>query len=197
MAVSKRLRFEVLRRDNHTCQLCGGTAPEARLTVDHVIPVALGGADVAENLQAACQDCNYGKSSVPADAPMIAQASASAQRYRHAIMAASEVFTQEVEQLQAERDTFEAAWLGWKNGYGDTMPMDGNWAAAIDRFLSLGLTQPILTECVRIAMSKQGLPRDSVWRYFCGVAWSKLREMQNVAMQIADKLAEEDAANAP
>ena len=40
MAVSKRTRFEVLRRDNFTCRYCRSTDNE--LTVDHVTPVALG-----------------------------------------------------------------------------------------------------------------------------------------------------------
>jgi len=31
MAVSKRLRFEILRRDDHACRYCGATAPEAKL----------------------------------------------------------------------------------------------------------------------------------------------------------------------
>lgn len=29
MAVSKRTRYEVLRRDNHACRYCGARAPEA------------------------------------------------------------------------------------------------------------------------------------------------------------------------
>lgn len=39
MAVSKRTRFEVLRRDDHTCRYCGQSAPDVKLTVDHVLPV--------------------------------------------------------------------------------------------------------------------------------------------------------------
>lgn len=66
MTVSKRLRFEILRRDNHACRYCGGVAPDATITVDHVVPVALGGSDDPSNLVAACKDCNAGKSSVPA-----------------------------------------------------------------------------------------------------------------------------------
>lgn len=54
MAVSKRTRYEVLRRDNHTCRYCGGSAPDVRLTVDHVLPVTLGGSDDPSNLVAAC-----------------------------------------------------------------------------------------------------------------------------------------------
>lgn len=63
MAVSKRLRYEVLRRDNHTCRYCGATAPDVPLRVDHVTPVALGGTDTPDNLVTACEPCNSGKSS--------------------------------------------------------------------------------------------------------------------------------------
>lgn len=58
MTVSKRIRFEVLRRDNYTCRYCGGSAPDVKLTVDHVMPVALGD---PTNLVTACKDCNAGK----------------------------------------------------------------------------------------------------------------------------------------
>lgn len=34
MAVSKRTRFEVLRRDGHRCRYCGAGAEDAALTVD-------------------------------------------------------------------------------------------------------------------------------------------------------------------
>lgn len=63
MAVSKRLRYEVLRRDKQTCQYCGARAPQTPLTVDHVVPRTLGGSDQPDNLVAACFDCNAGKSS--------------------------------------------------------------------------------------------------------------------------------------
>lgn len=63
MAVSKRLRYEILRRDNHACRYCGATAPDAKLNVDHVIPQSLGGHDKPDNLVTSCADCNAGKTS--------------------------------------------------------------------------------------------------------------------------------------
>ncbi|MFD9276847.1 HNH endonuclease [Streptomyces mirabilis] len=63
MAVSKRLRYEILRRDRYTCRYCGASAPDAPMRVDHVTPVALGGTDHPSNLVAACEPCNSGKSS--------------------------------------------------------------------------------------------------------------------------------------
>lgn len=63
MAVSKRLRFEILRRDNFSCQYCGSSAPSVQLSVDHIVAVSLGGSDKPSNLVACCVQCNFGKSS--------------------------------------------------------------------------------------------------------------------------------------
>lgn len=64
MAISKRLRFEILRRDGNTCRYCGsGGTPTNPLVVDHVMPVTLGGADHPSNLVASCRACNAGKTS--------------------------------------------------------------------------------------------------------------------------------------
>src|SRR5690349_23456362 len=71
MAVSKRLRYEILRRDNHACRYCGAAAPDAKLNVDHVIPQALGGKDKPENLVTACADCNAGKTSSMPNAQVV------------------------------------------------------------------------------------------------------------------------------
>lgn len=72
MSVSKRLRYEVLRRDNHACRYCGATAPGVKLVVDHVIPQALGGSDAPTNLVASCADCNAGKTSSMPNAMVVA-----------------------------------------------------------------------------------------------------------------------------
>lgn len=61
MAISKRLRFEILRRDGFKCRYCHGA--EVLLTVDHVTPISLGGTDHPSNLVACCDDCNTGKAS--------------------------------------------------------------------------------------------------------------------------------------
>lgn len=59
--VSKKLRFEVFKRDKFTCQYCGARAPEAILQCDHIVPVASGGATDILNLTTSCQPCNSGK----------------------------------------------------------------------------------------------------------------------------------------
>lgn len=68
MPISKRLRFEILRRDGFKCVYCGAAAADSELHVDHVEPVSLGGDDSPGNLVACCIDCNRGKASTSADA---------------------------------------------------------------------------------------------------------------------------------
>lgn len=82
MAISKRLRYEVLRRDNYTCRYCGAFAPLAVLVVDHVTPRKHGGPDVLENLVTACQDCNSGKSAALPERWLVSEVEEAARRWR-------------------------------------------------------------------------------------------------------------------
>src|SRR5690606_28167154 len=91
MAVSRRIRFEILRRDGHTCRYCGASAPDVKLTVDHVIPVALGGGDEASNLVTACQPCNAGKSSTSPDQSLIEDVDERALLYASALEMAAQI----------------------------------------------------------------------------------------------------------
>lgn len=60
-AISKKVRFEVFKRDSFTCQYCGKSAPDVVLHVDHIHPVAKGGKSDPMNYVTACVDCNLGK----------------------------------------------------------------------------------------------------------------------------------------
>ena len=60
-AISKKLRFEVLKRDKFTCQYCGKKSPDIILHLDHIKPVSKGGKNTLLNLVTSCVDCNLGK----------------------------------------------------------------------------------------------------------------------------------------
>lgn len=66
-SISKKLRFEVFKRDSFTCQYCGAKAPDVLLHVDHITPVSKGGKNTLMNLVTACERCNLGKSNEPLD----------------------------------------------------------------------------------------------------------------------------------
>ena len=59
--LSPKVRFEVLKRDNFTCQYCGRKSPEVELEVDHIEPYSKTKDNSLENLITACKDCNRGK----------------------------------------------------------------------------------------------------------------------------------------
>jgi hypothetical protein len=60
--ITKKVRFEVFKRDSFKCQYCGAEAPNVLLEVDHIEPVAAGGSSDITNLVTACVACNAGKS---------------------------------------------------------------------------------------------------------------------------------------
>jgi hypothetical protein len=61
-SLSKKIRFEVFKRDSFTCQYCGAKAPDVVLEADHIIPVAKDGTSDLLNLITSCKACNSGKS---------------------------------------------------------------------------------------------------------------------------------------
>jgi diadenosine tetraphosphate (Ap4A) HIT family hydrolase len=61
VAVSDDLRFQVLKRSDGRCALCGATKNERPLDVDHIIPRSRGGKTLPENLQLLCSKCNRTK----------------------------------------------------------------------------------------------------------------------------------------
>ena len=65
--ISKRIRFEIFKRDSFKCQYCGACAPEVLLQIDHIEPVSKGGSNDASNLITACAACNAGKTNKKLD----------------------------------------------------------------------------------------------------------------------------------
>ena len=62
--ISKGLRYDVLRRDNFKCRICGKSpvdSPTIKLHVDHIRPISKGGETIMSNLRTLCSDCNIGK----------------------------------------------------------------------------------------------------------------------------------------
>ena len=59
--LSGSLRYEVLKRAGFRCELCGISADERAIEVDHILPRKHGGEDDLTNLQALCFKCNANK----------------------------------------------------------------------------------------------------------------------------------------
>lgn len=188
MAVSKRLRYEILRRDNHTCRYCGASAPDVPLRVDHVTPVALGGTDEPSNLVTSCEPCNSGKSSASPDAHHVADVADDALRWAAAMtQAASKLREQETPKLQY-RDAFLTEWNRWHLGKDDDkkVPLPEDWKQAMDRFRVAGIPTWMWADIVDAAMANQKVKPDNTFRYVCGIAWNKVTDLQAEARRIVD-----------
>jgi hypothetical protein len=185
MAVSKRLRFEVFRRDNHTCRYCGRAAPEVRLTIDHVLPEALGGKDEPSNLVTACADCNAGKSSIAPDAGIVDDVQQDAIRWARAMRRAAEIHRQKMEIRRDFGDAFIEHWEGWRVGE-EPVPIDGNWRSSVENFYDHGMYLPDVLDAVRLAMENTAVLPERKFRYFCGICWRMVGEIQDRARAIVE-----------
>lgn len=200
MAVSKRLRYEILRRDNHTCRYCGVAAPDAPLRIDHVTPVALGGTDTADNLVTACEPCNSGKTSTTTDAATVADVKQDALRWADAMKQAAANLTAADRHKAAYRDAFLAEWNRWGTGKGDQrqeIDLPKDWKASIEQFRVAGLPATVWAEIVDTSMGNDTVRVDNKFRYCCGVAWRMVAKLQEDARRIvagAEGAQQEDKA---
>jgi len=197
MTLTKRIRYEVLRRDNFACRYCGAKAPDVVLTVDHVVPVALGGSDDPSNLVTACGPCNSGKTSTQPDAPLVADVAQDALRWAAAMTQAAEI----ERRSRAEDNEFFGAFIDMicetvrmpGHAVPDFVPEDGQeMRRTVRQFQRLGLDLDDLTFSFRRASSNARLSEDHVWRYFCGVTWRLLEGRQQAARALIDSDPEGD-----
>lgn len=187
MAVSKRLRYEIFRRDNHTCRYCGASAPDVPLRVDHVTAVALGGTDNPDNLVTSCEPCNSGKSSMPADATLVAGVADSALHWAAAIKQAAEELRTLSEPKRAYRDAFQQAWNEWtweRSGKREPHELEAGWKSSIDNFREAGLPIEVWPDIIEKAMTNKTVKAENLFRYSCGIAWRMVRGLQERARVI-------------
>jgi hypothetical protein len=186
MPVTKRTRYEVLKRDNHACRYCGATAPDAILTVDHVTPVALGGTDDPSNLVAACRDCNAGKASTSPGAALVADVAQDALRWVAAIRKAGELLAGETRERWTLNNDINDLWKEFCAGWGDEWYRPTDWPETLDTFRSRGLPQSEIVDAFWVMCGKQGIPTSDRWRYFCGICWRKLDRLQEAAKALIE-----------
>lgn len=184
MAVSKRTRFEVFKRDRFTCQYCGRKPPAVTLEVDHVVAESAGGPDTHFNLITACFDCNRGKGAVFLSDLIqpLADQLEKAKEQRENMEAYNQFL---IEQRRAEEEAIIDLGRYWHDKFA-RVRQRGKWVfggereASIRNFLRRMPSEKIreamdLAEARVRATSKDDLRR---WRYFCGICWNMIREAE-------------------
>lgn len=188
MAITKRLRFEVLKRDGFKCKYCHRS--EVIINVDHVIPKALGGTDDPGNLVASCDDCNAGKTSTLPGGATVADVGDDLIRWTRAMKAAGYVARQHDDAMNGYRDGFKTIWDRWRFAADkSTVPLPENWGHFVDQFFIGGLPSWAWSRIVENAMSAS--VRSDRFKYACDLAWKSLATIQRDAQ--ADFMGDADS----
>ena len=173
MSVSKKIRFEVFKRDGFQCCYCGKTPPEVVLEIDHIDPKSKGGKDDINNLLTACFDCNRGKRDVPLD-KMPAKLSENLEilKLKEDQLKAYRRFVKKVEaRIKADMDEVDEVYQEAIPGY-----------RLSDKFRNVSLKNFIkklplheVVEAMEIAAARFPMEGERIIQYFCGICWNKIK----------------------
>ena len=171
MSISKKIRFEVFKRDSFSCVYCGKTPPTVILEVDHIDPKSKGGANDINNLITACFDCNRGKRNIPLDKipprlsdnlDVLKEQEEQIKEYRNFVKKIDRRINSSVAKVTA---IYEAAFP--KTTFSD------NFKLQVKRFMKM-LPEHEVMEAIEIA-TVRGLDKERSIKYFCGVCWRKIK----------------------
>ena len=172
VGISKKLRFDIFKRDGFKCQYCG-TAPseEVILEVDHIRPVVDGGGNEIDNLVTACSDCNRGKgSALLSNVPQSLEEKAELVREQEAqIRAYYEIL--EAKKTRKDEEVWSIADI-FMECFSDT-DIQRSRLSSIKMFLGI-LDYFEVLEAMEIAVDRM-YTRNRAWSYFCGVCWRKIK----------------------
>jgi DNA-directed RNA polymerase subunit RPC12/RpoP len=174
--VSKKLRFEIFKRDGFVCQYCGATPPGSVLHVDHIIPVALGGKNDQDNLITSCESCNLGKHATPLSS------------VPESLLNKSERIAEQEAQIKGYNAVLqERAWRIESEAWDVARALECNpklesYSRAnlmsIKKFLERLPLQDVI-DSAETAVGRHIYSKNRTFTYFCGICWSKIREAEN------------------
>jgi hypothetical protein len=171
--LSKKTRFDVFKRDAFICQYCGATPPGALLHADHVVPIAEGGLDDIDNLITACADCNLGKgarslSAIPQ--PLSEKAIELAEREEQ-LRGYQNILQAKRDRLESEIDRVADVYGAFVKGY----TLSDSARVSTKHFIEkLGVH--VCIDAMEIACHRWHDRDGKIFRYFCGICWSRIRE---------------------
>lgn len=180
MSISKKIRFEVFKRDGFTCQYCGKHPPEVTLEIDHIKPKSKEGRDDINNLVTACFDCNRGKSNIELkqvpnklaeNKEIIEEREKQYVEYHKLLAKIQKRINSEVNEVT---NIFE-------NYFSSRTLTDSFKRTSVKMFIGkLGVFQ--VCDAMEIACdkfyskSKSNSSSDYAIKYFCGICWNKIKD---------------------
>lgn len=171
--ISKKVRFEVFKRDSFKCQYCGRGAPDVLLHADHIHPVSKGGVNDIANLITACSECNLGKGAALLDDKTALE------KQRHQLEELNErreqleLMLQWREELLSFHDReFEFLKQAYRQAYNAELTEYGVKQLR-NIYKIFGLNESLYA--LERASAKQ-LERNGEIKYMAGICWSRRRE---------------------
>lgn len=176
MDISKKLRFQIFKRDNFTCQYCGKNPADHNviLEIDHAISKFDGGDSDEENLITSCFDCNRGKSKdsiVLKNEVDIKQSLKNAQEQLSQVKAMSKL-----REIKKEIEDEKWSWIDDFVGC-YTSELRKKLKKTIQRETKKGTEREMLVEVIEITCNRfereDEFLTDSFFKYFHGVLHNK------------------------
>lgn len=175
--LSKKVRFEVFKRDSFTCQYCGAVPPSVILEVDHVIPVASDGDNEIDNLVTSCFDCNRGKgarslNSIPQSLVIKTE-----------VMIEKEDQLKEFKKLKSRvkaRQTRQVNKVAnvFSDFFEERELTDKSKRSIRAQFLP-NLDIETLVENMEMACDRKSNSPQGAFKYFCGICWNMIKANDN------------------
>jgi hypothetical protein len=173
-SLSKRVRFEVFKRDGFRCSYCGRHPPDVLLECDHIVPICEGGDDTEDNLTTACFDCNRGKAGVPLERvpQSLPEKAAEVAEREDQLMGYRTVM--DARAARIKQDAFEVAGTLLGVPDGKEFRVDRRWLQSIKTFNErLPLHEVI--DAAEKALAVKPYSENTRFKYFCGICWNKIK----------------------
>jgi hypothetical protein len=174
MAISKKIRFEVFKRDGFQCAYCGKTPPEVTLEVDHIEPKSKGGKDGIENLITACFDCNRGKKDIPLDKiPNKLQDNIEILKAKEEQLREYRKFVKSIRaRINKDIDLVQDEFQKYFEGYA----FSDDFRISVKEFLSAMEFYQVI-DAMNIACLRMDDQGQAI-KYFCGICWNTIKGKQ-------------------
>ena len=184
MSITKKIRFEVFKRDDFKCGYCGKSPPAVKLEADHIEPISKGGTDDINNLITACFDCNRGKSNVPLDSipPKVRENLASIKEREIQLIEYKKFLKKAELRIKKDINRVNDEYTELKPGYEFSEKFQ---KISLRRFLQLLPLEEVL-DSLLIAFGRFGgddtdESGEQLVKYFCGICWKKIRGENEVS----------------
>lgn len=186
MSITKKIRFEVFKRDGFVCQYCGKHPPETTLEIDHIQPKSKKGTDDINNLITSCFDCNRGKTNIELkripnslqdNKEILQERELQYIEYHKVLAKINRRINKEIDEVTL---AFETAFIKNRRTLSDEFKK-----GTVKKFLDkLGIHE--VKDAMEIATSKFALKKRSPGytiyeveneciKYFCGICWNKIK----------------------